>query len=123
MIEWLTTVEIAVAVLVGLLCVVLGLIGWAPNDWSLGAAVVLELVLIAQLVVSVVAPLGGNSPTGSPLEFWVYLISAVLLPPVATLWGLLERSSKWSTVVLGVACLAVAVMLWRMHEIWFVQVA
>jgi hypothetical protein len=39
------------------------------------------------------------------------------------LWALLERRSRWSTAVIGVACLAVAVMVWRMHEIWFVQVA
>jgi hypothetical protein len=52
----------------------------------------------------------------------VYLVSAVLLPIGAVLWALLERS-RWRTVILGVAALAVAVMVWRMHVIWTVQVA
>jgi hypothetical protein len=33
-----------------------------------------------------------------------------------------ERS-RWSTVVVGVACLAIAVMLYRMLVIWTVQSA
>jgi general stress protein CsbA len=49
-------------------------------------------------------------------------VTAVLIPPLAILWGLVDRS-RWSTVVLGVAVLAVAVMLYRMQQIWFVQVA
>jgi hypothetical protein len=122
-IEWLTTIEIAVALVAGLMCVVLGLIGRPPNDLTLAAAAAVELTLIAQLVVSLCAPLAGNTATGSVLEFYVYLISAIVLPPLSVLWGLLERRSRWSTVTIGVACLAVAVMLWRMHEIWFVQVA
>jgi hypothetical protein len=122
-IEWLTTVEIVVAVAAGVLCVVLGLIGRPPNDVSLVSAAIVELFLVAQLIVSLVAPLVGNIATGSVLEFYVYLISAILLAPLTVFWGLLERRSRWSTVTIGVACLAVAVMLWRMHEIWFVQVA
>jgi hypothetical protein len=122
-VEWLTTVEIAVAVAAGVLCVVLGLIGRPPNDVSLVSAALVELFLVAQLIVSLVAPLVGNTATGSVLEFYVYLISALLLAPLTVFWGLLERRSRWSTVTIGVACLAVAVMLWRMHEIWFVQVA
>jgi membrane-bound acyltransferase YfiQ involved in biofilm formation len=122
-IEWYTTVEIIVALVAGVLCLVLGLIGRPPSDLSLAAAAAVELTLIVQLVVALIAPLVGNAATGSVLEFYVYLISAILLPPLAVLWGLLERRSRWSTVTIGVACLAVAVMMWRMHEIWFVQVA
>lgn len=122
MIEWLQYTQIAVAVVAGLLCVVLGLAGRAPSDYTLGATALVELLLVVQLVVALVSPLFGNLPTGSGLEFWVYLISAVLVPPAAALWALLERN-RWSTVVLGVACLAIAVMVYRMGQIWFVQVA
>jgi hypothetical protein len=41
---------------------------------------------------------------------------------VAVLWASVERN-RWSTVVLGVGALAVAVMLWRMQQIWTVQLA
>lgn len=122
MIEWFTTVQLVVAVAAGLLAVVLGLAGRKPNDLVLASAALVELLLIAQIIVAIVAPAVGNAPTGSGLEFWVYLVSAALLPPLAVFWALVERN-RWSTVIVGVACLAVAVMLYRMGQIWFVQVA
>ena len=122
MILWLTLVGVGLSVLAGLLCVVLGLAGRRPSDLSVGSLALVELYLVVQVVTSIAAPLAGNPPTGSLLEFWVYLVSAVLLPPAAVFWALLERS-RWSTVIMGVAALAVAVMVWRMYAIWTVQVA
>lgn len=122
MILWFTLAQVAVAVVGGLLCVVLGLAGRRPSDLSVGALALLELLLIAQIVVAIIAPLAGNPPTGSALEFWVYLVSAALLPPAAVFWALLERS-RWSTVIMGIAALAVAVMVWRMQVIWTLQIA
>lgn len=122
MIEWFTWLQLIVAVPAGLLCLVLGLAGRKPADITMGAALLVEILLVVQVVVSLVAPAVGNLPTGSGLEFWVYLVSAAIIPPLAIVWGLVDRS-RWSTVTLGVAVLAVAVMLYRMHQIWFVQVA
>ena len=122
MIPWFEYVQIAVAVAVGLFCLIAGLAGRKPSDYTLGATALVEVLLLAQVVVSIVAPLTGNAPTGSLLEFWVYLVSAVLLPPAAVVWALVERN-RWSTAILGVACLAIAVMLYRMGQIWFVQLA
>ena len=123
MIDWLTIAIAGVSVAVGLLCIAAGLIGKRPNDLTLGATLLVALLLVVQLVVAIAAPAFGNNATGSVLEFYVYLVTAILLPPLAVLWALLERSSRWSTVVLGVSTLAVAVMVYRMHQIWFVQVA
>lgn len=122
MIEWFTWVQVFVAVAAGLLCIALGLARQSPNDYSLGAVLLVELLLIAQLVVAIAAPAFGNHPSGNPLEFYTYLVSAIVLLPVAAVWGLIERT-KWSTVILGVAALAAAVMLYRMHFIWTVQLA
>jgi hypothetical protein len=122
MILWFTILEVAVAVVAGLLCLVLGLAGKRPSDLTVGALALIELLLVVQIVMAIVAPFAGNAPTGSALEFWVYLVSAALLPPAAVAWALIERS-RWSTVILGVAALAVAVMVWRMHAIWTIQVA
>jgi hypothetical protein len=121
-IEWLNIVTIAIAVVAGVLCVVLGLAGRQPNDFTLGATALVELALLVMFVVALAAPAFGNGPTGDPLEFWVYLISALLLPPAAAVWALIDRS-RWSNVVLGVACLAIAIMVYRMGQIWFVQAA
>ncbi|QPE05371.1 hypothetical protein IT882_04740 [Microbacterium schleiferi] len=122
MILWFTYVQVAVAVLGGLLCVILGLAGRRPSDLTVGALALLELLLVAQVVIAIVAPFAGNVPSGSVLEFWVYLVSAALLPPAAVIWALLERS-RWSTVIMGIAALSVAVMVWRMHVIWTIQIA
>jgi hypothetical protein len=120
MIEWFMFVQIAVAVLGGLLCLVLGLAGRVPGDLTMGAVLLVEVLLIAQLIVTIIAPLVGNPPSGSLAEFYIYLISAILLPLAGGFWALVERT-RWSTVILGVVCLAIAVMLYRMGQIWFVQ--
>lgn len=122
MILWLTITQVAIATAAGLFCVSLGLAGRRPSDYTVGALALVELLLVVQVVVAIVAPLAGNPPTGDLFEYWVYLVSAVLLPVGAVLWALMERS-RWSTVILGVAAFAVAIMIWRMHVIWTIQVA
>ena len=122
MILWFTIVQLVVAVSAGVLCVLLGLIGKKPADVTLGSLVLVELLLIAQLILAIVQPLVGNPPTGNLLEYWLYLVGALIIPPLAVLWASVERN-RWSTVVLGVGALAVAVMLWRMQQIWTVQLA
>ncbi len=122
MILWFTIVQIVVAVAAGVFCLVAGFIGRRPSDFSVGALAVVEVLLVVQIVVAIIAPLAGNPPTGDLLEFWVYLVSAALLPIGSVLWALMERS-RWSTVILGVAALAIAVMLWRMQVIWTIQIA
>ena len=122
MILWFTYIQVAVAAHAGLLCIVLGLAGRRPSDLTVGALALIEALLVIQIVVAIVAPLTGNPPTGSLLEFWVYLISAALLPVAGVAWALLERS-RWSTVIMGIVGLAVAVMVWRMQVIWTIQVA
>jgi hypothetical protein len=122
MILWFTFVQVGVAVAAGLFCVIAGLAGRRPSDWTVGSLALVELLLLAQVVIAIVAPFAGNPPSGSLLEFWVYLVSAVLLPVGAVVWALLERS-RWSTVIMGIAALSIAVMVWRMQVIWTVQVA
>lgn len=122
MIEWFTWVQIGVAVAAGLLCLVLGFASRRPSDLSVGALALVELLLIAQLVIAIVAPFAGNNAAGSVLEFYVYLVSALLIPVGVVAFALFERS-RWSTVVLGVGALAIAVMIARMQVIWTVPVA
>jgi len=122
MIVGFTVVLVGAAVLAGLLCVVLGFAGRKPADISLISLIVVEVLLLAQIVIALLAPAFGNTPTGNPAEFWVYLITAAIIPPLAVIWALTERT-RWSTVVLGVGALAVAVMAYRMHQIWTVQLA
>ncbi len=117
-----TIVQVVIAAVAAVLCAVLGLAGRKPSDLTLGALALVELLLIAQLVVAIVAPAVGNPASGSVLEFYVYLVSALLIPVLAVFWALLERT-RWSTVVLGIAAFAIAVMVFRMYQIWALQIA
>ncbi|WP_279367448.1 hypothetical protein [Microbacterium testaceum] len=122
MILWFTFAQVGVAVLAGLVAITAGLIGRRPGDVTVGSLALIELLLIVQIVVAIISPFAGNPPSGSLLEFWTYLVSAALVPVAGAAWALIERS-RWSTVIMGVAALAVAVMVWRMHIIWTVQLA
>ena len=122
MILGFTIAQVIVACIAGLLCVVIGLAGRRPNDLTLGSLALVEVLLVAQLVIALIAPAVGNQPSGSVPEFYVYLISALLIPALAVFWALIERT-RWSTVVLGVAAFAIAVMVVRMEQIWAFQLS
>jgi hypothetical protein len=117
-IEWFTAVQVGVATLAGVLCLVLGFAGRVPGDLTMGATALIELLLIAQLVITIVLPIVGDQPKGDLSLFYVYLVSALLIPVAGGFWALIERS-RWSTVILGVVALAIAVMVYRMGQIWF----
>lgn len=120
MIEWFTTSAIIVSVVAGLAALVLGGIGHTPDDFSVLPTAAVAIMLLAQIVIGIIAPLSGNQPTGDIVEWWIYLVVALVLPVAAIAWALVDRT-RWATVVMGVASFAVAVMLYRMQQIWFVQ--
>lgn len=117
MIEWYTWVQAAVAALAGIVCLGAGFAGRKPGDLTVGTVALVELLLVVQIVAAIVAPAVGNPCAGDPVEFWAYLVTAVIIPPAAVFWGLVERN-RWSTVILGVAALTVGVMVVRMQQIW-----
>lgn len=120
MIDVYTYILLGTATIVGVLCVVLGLVGRSPNDLTVLGLVLVEVLLIGQVVIALIAPAVGNPPTGNLGEFWIYLVTGCLMPPAAIFWALTDRT-RWSTVVLGVGALAIAVMTYRMNQIWNVQ--
>ena len=122
MIAAYTTAMVVVTLAGGVLAVVLGLAGRKPSDLSLAGAALTELLLLVQLGIALFAPAAGNRPTGNPVEFYAYLLSALIIPPAAIVWAFVERT-RWATVVVGIACLAIAVMVVRMQIIWTVQQA
>lgn len=117
MILWFGIAIIAIALVSAGLCLVVGARKLAPNDYTMGATLLVALLLLAQVIVSIVAPIAGNSATGDPLEFWMYLIVAFALPLGAGFWALVDRT-RWANLVLAVVHFAVAVMVYRMLVIW-----
>ena len=80
-----------------------------------GAAVV-EAVLVLQVLAAVVVTARGDAPDDA-VTFWGYLLTALVVLPIAAAWAFAERT-RWSSVVLVVASLTIAVMQWRLLQIW-----
>jgi hypothetical protein len=93
-----------------------GLLNRIPGIVLVGAAALLELVLIGQLIAAVVLMLSGERPA-ELATFLAYLIVSVLVLPVAVLWAASERN-RWSSIVLGVAGLVLVVLVVRLQQVW-----
>lgn len=117
MIEWFTIVVIAVSVLSAVICIGAGLMGKIPGDVTVLSVALIEILMIALIVMSIVGPFTGNPIAGDPLEYWSYLITAALIPIGTVVWAFADRT-RWSTIILGCAGIAVAIMTWRMQVIW-----
>ena len=113
----------ALALAVALLAVALA--GWAAVFALRDRAVVLrqlwggavvEGAMVLQALVAVVLTVRGTGPADA-VTFWGYLLTALLLVPVAAAWAFAERT-RWSSVVLLIAALTVAVMQWRVVQVW-----
>lgn len=101
----------------GLVLLGAGLVGAKPGPVSIMATAGIEAGLIVQLVISSILVIGGERAAVDTWEFFGYLIVAMIIPIAAGFWGLAERN-KYSMMVLGAAGLTVAVMLYRMQQLW-----
>ncbi len=119
MMLWSTWALVALALLVALVALIWWVRGRTPDDVILGGVALLELGLLAQGVFAIVAPFGGNQPRGDGVEIGLYLVTALIIPVAAVFWALAERS-RWSTLILAIAALTVAVMTLRMWTLWSV---
>ena len=81
----------------------------------LGAGL-LEVLLLVQAAITAAAMAGGARPA-DPATFVSYLVSVLLVPVAGVLWARTDRS-RWAGTVLAVAALVVAVMIWRLLQLW-----
>ena len=118
MLELFFQVEAWSALAVGLILLGFGLAKRKPSLISLGALAFVQVGLLVQLISSIILVVGGARAKTDTIEFFAYLLVALIVPLGAAFWALIERT-RWSTFVLGVGSLTVAIMLVRMHQIWF----
>ena len=78
--------------------------------------VLLEVVLVVQAVVALARLAGGTRPPETA-AFLGYLVGVVLVPVAGLLWARTERS-RWAGTVVAIAALVVAVMVWRLVQLW-----
>jgi hypothetical protein len=117
MVEWLFQILLWLSLGVGVFLVIAGLSGVKPSGYLVLTLGLVEISLILQLAVSIGMVFGGAQAKVSTLEYFGYLIVAVLVLLLGALWALAERT-RWSTVIMGAASLTVSVMLVRMWQIW-----
>jgi hypothetical protein len=77
---------------------------------------ILEILLLV-LVGLIAARLAGGQHPGSVPTLIGYLVAMPVVPVVAALWGLVERS-RWGPAVIAIAGLVAAVLMVRLHQIW-----
>lgn len=82
----------------------------------LGAAGLLEGLLLLQAALATAALVGGDRPADTP-TFVSYLVAVLLVPVVGVLWARAERT-RWAGAVLAVAGAVVGVMVWRLLQLW-----
>ncbi len=80
---------------------------------------VLEALLLAQLVTSIVLA-SGAAGDGKAMLF-SYIVTALLVPVAALFWGSIDRS-RWGIGTVALSCLIVAALMLRVHQIWEYQV-
>jgi hypothetical protein len=117
MISWLYTAQLFLATAVGLLALIMGLVKRKPSGITIGALALVQIALVIQLIASIAIVISGQRAKLDTVEFFAYLIVALMIPIAAAFWALIERT-RWSTVIMGVGALTVAVMLVRMNQIW-----
>ena len=76
----------------------------------------LEVLLLTQLVAGLVA-LGGSDRDVETATFVGYLLTTVLILPIAVVWAVAEKS-RWGTAVLVLAGLTIAALVLRSHQVW-----
>jgi hypothetical protein len=81
-----------------------------------GVAGLLEVLLLVQAGVAVVALVDGHRPPETA-TFLGYLAGVVLVPVAGVLWARTERT-RWAGTVIAVAAAVVGVMIWRLLQLW-----
>ena len=84
-----------------------------PLFYAIGA---FEILLVVVLVGGCIA-LGTTSREVDGVLFVSYLVTLVVIPPAAVLWGIAEKS-RWGTGVVVISMLTVAVLAIRVLDIW-----
>jgi hypothetical protein len=88
---------------------------WLDRSHLVGLAL-LQALLLVQAGIAVARLVGG----GRPAEYGTfvgYLITSVIILPLAVLLAFLERT-RWGSVVITVAGLVAAVVTLRLQQVW-----
>jgi hypothetical protein len=111
----LSTATIVVALLLGIWYLVRCALDRAPSNTDLWAMLGLSVLVAVLVVVAVVGLFVGERPT-EWTTFVGYLITTVGFAPVGFYLARLEPT-RWGSLILGIACLVLPVLVLRLQQI------
>ena len=111
----LSTATIVVALLLGIWYLIRCALDRAPSNIDLWAMLGLSALVLVLAVVAVVGLITGDRPT-EWVTFVGYLITAGAFAPVGFYLARLEPT-RWGTLILGVACLVLPVLVLRLQQL------
>jgi hypothetical protein len=84
--------------------------------WLYGLVLLVEVGLLVQLVAGIVR-LSTDDRQVDALAYVGYLLTPLLVLPLAGFWALLERT-RWGPAVMVIGCLTVPVLVLRLGQVW-----
>lgn len=116
MVDGLATTIIVTALLVAGFSGLMAVLDRPPGLAHLIGLAIVELALLAQAAVATGRMFSGQRPA-TMTTFVGYLLTVVLIPPLAALLGAAERT-RWGSAIIAAACLVVPVMVVRLQQVW-----
>jgi hypothetical protein len=111
----LSVVTIVAALALALWCLARAGLNRAPSRFDLGATAALSLLVAVLVLVAVAGLFDGSRPreTGT---FIGYLITTIAFAPAGFVLARMEPT-RWGSLILGVACLVLPVLVLRLQQI------
>jgi hypothetical protein len=116
MVDGLAITIIVTSLLVAAFCGLMAVLDRPPRLAQLAGLAAVEAVLVVQLVVAMGRIFTGDRPE-QLATFVGYLLTVVLIPPLAALIAWSERT-RWGSAIAAAACLVVPVMVVRLQQVW-----
>lgn len=117
MVNGLATTIIIVGLVVGAFAIGMALLNRPPGLLHLAGLAAVEGLLVVQAVAALSAIFSGERPADGLATFIGYLLTAVLIPPLAALLSMAERT-RWGSVIVAVAGGVTAVLVLRLQQVW-----
>ena len=111
----LSTATIVVALLLGIWYLIRCALNRPPGNLDLWAMLGLSALVAVLTIVAVVSLISGDRPSDT-ITFIGYLITTIAFAPVGFYLARLEPT-RWGTLILGIACLVLPVLVLRLQQI------
>lgn len=103
-----------IGALSAVICIIATIFRNYPADSSILSLAAVELYLAVYAVYALISAIPLNGPAW---EFWGYIFTAMILPPIAFFWGITDKT-RWSNLVMAAVGPTVLVMIHRLQVIW-----